>query len=389
MTKYIKSKWVLLFLLIPFFKPICFQYYEKLNVLETVFVVWKMISALISICLLMVYVLNRSKISKLMVWVFLFELSIVFSTGINHGYMMRSIIDAVSIVSYVALLYLAMKYNKKGLIHLLNKYMGILMIINLVVMVFFPGGLHADLYTNNENALYFMVTDNGSALFLIFCILIFVVDGIIAAHGISTKNKLLIAGCFFSAVLSHSATAIFSVILLIVSIILIFKSNITKIVNPVVLFVIYLLCFIYLITMQDNGVSEFILVNIFSRSSNFSGRYVLWKTALQMIRLHPWIGYGRIVHDYIPAWGGYFSSHNYVLEVLLQGGLLAFALFAGLILTSIKRLFLMHHSKVTNCLIFALWVIMIAALMESAVHSVYIFGVIFFCYHCKYVEKLE
>lgn len=389
MTRCFKSKWFLLFLLIPFFKPICFQYYAKLHMVENLFVAWKMFSALIIIFQLIVYVLKQSKLSKMIIWVFLFEFSIVFSTVINHGYLMRSLIDAISIVSYVAWLSLAMKYNRDGLIHLLGTYMGFLMIINLCVMVVFPGGLHADLYTNKENALYFMVTDNGSSLFLIFCVLTLAMEGMVTAHRISGKNKLLITGCFLSAVLSHSATTIFTVTLLIISLLFVFKSNVTKVINPAFLFLLYLLFFIYLITMQDNVVSRFILVNLFNRSSNFSGRYVLWKIALRMIRMRPWLGYGRIAHDYILAWGGYFSSHNYILEILLQGGLLAFMLFAGLVLISIKRLLLLHQSKVTNCLILALWVIMIAALMESAVHSVYIFGVIFFCYHCNRLGSAE
>lgn len=386
MTKYFKSKWLLMFLLIPFFKPICFQYYTKLGILENLFVVWKMVSAFISVGLLVIYILNCSRLSKLVIWTFLFEMSIVFSTVINQGYLIRSMIDAVSIISYVALLSLFIKYNKDALVRLLSILMGILMLINLGTMLLFPGGLPADLYTNSENALYFMVTDNGSALFLSFCVLLFVIEDFPKLHRISKKNKLFVACCFFSAILSHSATAIFSVTLLILSIIFICRSNITKIVNPVILVLIFILSFIYLMAMPDNAVSQFVQVYIFRRTSNFSGRYELWKTAINMIKMRPWIGYGRIAHDYIPAWGGYFSSHNYILELLLQGGLLAFVLYAVINFVSLKRVYPKHYGKVTNCLVFTLWVMMTAALMESAVHSVYIFGVISLCYHCRYLE---
>lgn len=170
------------------------------------------------------------------------------------------------------------------------------------------------------------------------------------------------------------------------AVILIYKSDLTKRYQPKVFFVLYVILFIYLISMQNGGLSQFVLEKIFNRSSNFSGRYILWESALKMISQHPWIGYGRTVQDYIAAWGGYYSSHNYLLELMLQGGIAAAGQFVFLIIVSIRKCSLIKQNKMINCLMFALLAILIAALMESAVHSVYIFGAIILCYHCQYLE---
>lgn len=138
--------------------------------------------------------------------------------------------------------------------------------------------------------------------------------------------------------------------------------------------------------MQNGMISQFITEELFNRSSNFSGRYVLWKTALGMIAKHPWIGYGRWAQDYIAAWGGYYSSHNYILELMLQGGIAATGQFLLLLIMSIKKCLLSRESKISNCLLFALLSILIAVLMEAEVHSVYIFGIIILCYSFRNPE---
>lgn len=386
MSKYLKNKYFLLFLIIPFFKPLCLQYYSKLRIIETIFVNWKIISALIGIICLGLYMWKQSRIPKIIVQVLLFELTIVFITGYKHGDMNRAMIDMVSIVAYTAMFVLTIKYNCKGFIRLLSKLLSILMVINLFTMIAFPSGIHADLYYNSENPLYFMVVDNGSALFIIFCVLLIMIDGIINEGYIAGKRKMLLFGCAASALLSRSATTIFSVFFLLTAVILIYKSDLTKRYQPKVFFVLYVILFIYLISMQNGGLSQFVLEKIFNRSSNFSGRYILWESALKMISQHPWIGYGRTVQDYIAAWGGYYSSHNYLLELMLQGGIAAAGQFVFLIIVSIRKCSLIKQNKMINCLMFALLAILIAALMESAVHSVYIFGAIILCYHCQYLE---
>ena len=55
-----------------------------------------------------------------------------------------------------------------------------------------------------------------------------------------------------------------------------------------------------------------------------------------MIQQEPLLGYGRTTNDYIEAWGGYYSSHNYVLEILLQGGVIALGFFIKIVLDAIN-----------------------------------------------------
>lgn len=228
MSKYLKNKWFLLFLIMPFFKPVCFQYYSNLWIVEKIFVNWKIVSALVGMLFLGLYMWNQSKIPKLVVQVTLFELTIVVITMYNHGYMNRAVIDAVSMVAYTTILILAIKYNYCGILRLLNNLLSILMGVNLVTMIAFPSGIPADLYRNTANPLYFMAVDNGSAIFLVFCVVIIILDSMVNEEYITGKKKILLAGCAMNALLSRSVTTICSVFLLLLMIFLVYKSDLVK-----------------------------------------------------------------------------------------------------------------------------------------------------------------
>ena len=387
MGRYLRSKCLFLFVFIPFFKPVCFQYYSSLQSIEQFFILWKVMAAGICLMVLAAYIWNVDRVPKLTVLVFLFECSIIVSTIYHQGELTRAAIDAVSIVSYTAFLALELKYNGRQSVHLMSSVMAVLLVLNLFSEIIFPGGMPADLYTNPENTLYFMVVDNGSALFLTFCIVLFVIDGMISYGRVKTAGKILIFFVVFSAVLSHSATAVITVILICAIIIFIIKSDFSEHQNSKVLFMIYVILFVYLITMQDNFISRFILQKIFQRSGDFTGRYYLWEQALNMIKEQPWLGYGRVAHDYIEAWGGYFSSHNYVLEMLLQGGVIALSIFICCVGYVIKKAGYTQHMKITCCLLFALFTALVASLMEATVHSVYVFGILVLCSSSYYLEK--
>lgn len=389
MRKYIENRWILLFLLIPFFKPVYFQYNSGSMWVENLFVVWKIVSAAVILAMLFIYMWSYSVIPKITLFIFFFEASILLSTIYHQGYMQRAVIDGISMIAYAALLFLTIKYSCREMLKALDFLLTLLMLVNLASILIFPAGMPADFYINTENSLFFMTVDNGSALFLGFCSMIIIIDGMVNKKKISGRRWLLLGLCLLSAVLSQSVTAVITMLVIIFLGIFVLVSDLSRLQNPRVFIAIYIALIIYLFSMQENVISDFIMTNLFHRTGNFTGRYVLWEAAFNMIRIHPWLGYGRIEHDYIVAWGGYFSSHNYILEILLQGGILALLLFVFIVAVAVGRLYRMRHCRISTCLTFFLITILIAAMMESAVHSVYIFGVIIFCYYCRKLEIIS
>lgn len=388
-VKYIEKDYLLYILLIPFFKPICFQYVSFLQWIDVLFMIWKVAAAVICFVLLFSYLQRNARIPRLISLTVLFETVIILSTLIHQGNLFRAIIDAVSMAAYVSLLVLGIQYNSAGILRTMSRLLGILMIANLISLLCFPSGIPADLYTNEENPLYFMVIDNGSAFFLIYCIVLFVVEGLFSRGTLGAGRILMILCALVSAVLSHSATAITAVLLMTAACFCIFATDLLKRWNPMILFIIYAVFSVCLITVRNNAILGFVLENIFHRSPTLTGRAVLWETAIAMIVKKTLLGYGRGFHDYIPAWEGYYSSHNYLLEILLQGGIVALFFFVLLVAHAIRKSMYTNRDKMTTCIIWSLLAILIAALMEAEVHSVYIFGCITLCAASRYLEKKQ
>lgn len=387
MKRYFQNPRIFTVLVIPFFKPILFQYISELYILEDIYIFWKILAAGFILSFFGLCILSSNRIPKMVLAIGIFELSILLSTFVYWGDISRALIDTISMISYTAFLVLSIKWDHVFTLRMLKKIMCILMLINLGSMILFPNGIPADLYHNQENALYFMTNDNGSTLFLIFVMTLILLDGQVNRKNRNYKNGILLFSSFLSALLSRSATAIVSLTLLLFGLFVIKKSKRIWKAMPKIIFILYMMLLLYLFTLQDSAVMEYVMTHILHRSGTFTGRYELWRTAWKMIGSQPWLGYGRLNHDYIAAWGGYFSSHNMIIEILLQGGMIALIAFASLMNIVIQRMRIAFFNKLAVCMALALAVILTAALMEAAVHSVYIFGLFIISYYS--IELIE
>lgn len=93
----------------------------------------------------------------------------------------------------------------------------------------------------------------------------------------------------------------------------------------------------------------FSVLNTLSRGegddvASLTGRTFIWQAALELIKFEPWVGYGfgaggSALEDYYSA-GAYgwrtYNVHNGFLQVLLDIGLIGFAVFSGVLLYGLK-----------------------------------------------------
>lgn len=379
MIRCFEHKGILLFLLIPFFKPICFQYDSRLLFLDDIFVMWKIIAAVCAVMLLFIDMNNRRRLYRLVLYAAVFEGSILFSTVIKHGYIQRAVIDAVSIVSFIIILFLWARHNSKLLIETLRIVMGILITMDMISKVMFPHGLPLNLYVNNdENSLYFMTLDNGSAFFLMFGFMVFTLDLTLYKRNKSRKiqNYVLFFISTASAFLSHSMTAVMGVCGYLVLYTLLCRENRMRVFATWILGLFYPFVILMIFLVSRSSAVGAVMQVFFNRNTTFTGRTLLWNNAIHLFRRSPVIGMGRLSHDYIAAWGGYFSSHNFWLELLLQGGVLAAVLYFLIVVYTIRKTAPFWNYHAVKSMGSVLFMMMFCGLMESVVHSVYLFGTI-------------
>ena len=151
-------------MILLFFKPICFQYFSNLLIIDNLFVYGKILVALIVSFDVFIRIYPRLKINYLTLSVFLFEFWIFVITIYNSGDIFRSLIDMVSIVVLVIMIQRFLSIDRIKTLFAIKCVLFSLTLFQLISILIFPYGLPADLYFNNgSNPLYFVTLDNGTS----------------------------------------------------------------------------------------------------------------------------------------------------------------------------------------------------------------------------------
>ncbi len=94
---------------------------------------------------------------------------------------------------------------------------------------------------------------------------------------------------------------------------------------------------------------KWLIKGVFHKSVSLSKRTKLWRRLLKRFRKRPLLGYGVLSPDRFRKMTRYSNKHwvhchNYILELLIKGGLLAIAVFAALLLWTSQELEKMNHT---------------------------------------------
>ena len=382
MKKYFNKDLFLSFLIIPFLKPISFQYISSLHSIDKLLDIWK----LVSIGIIFISYILSWKITKSIILIILLELSIVLSSFINNADLIKSTTNLLTVVGFSMLVELAIRTNLNKFIKVILMIQIPLFIINLVLIILYPNGLvFADLYTkNNINPLYFLTIDNGfSKWILSFIGFIFIEHGYFKT-GKRLKLILLWILTLFTIITIDSASCLFifimfTLILLICNLLKVNKIPVTAV------SLVYIIVFTMVVIFGSlNGIMG-IVTTMLGRSSTLTGRTSLWILAINLIKKKPLIGYGYTSGN-IKIWGGYFSSHNAILELLIHGGLISLIIFIVLMIRTVRN---MKHSygyfqKIIFTIVFLYFLIF---LVETGM-NIYFFAFIILANNCNInIEK--
>ena len=381
---FLNSKFIMFIMLSTFFKPICFQFFSKYIWIEKIFIIGKILVAGVILVRTFSFLKLKKKRQDIIYKIIIFELWIVVITVFKGNNMLRAVTDFITISALFLMIELFAKIDFKKFINVFEKLLLILIIFQILTEILFPNGLKADLYTNTENPLFFVTTDNGT--FGLLCLFIFIFNFNRKTYADNKKIKYIIYNflSLSTAILSRSSTALICTVTLIIGI---FCSRIKnfKIIERKSLWIILFLIVVYFIFAGPNSLIIKFISNI-TNKRNFTGRDFLWNEAIQLIIESPLIGYGRRIEDYLKVWGGTYSSHNIFLETMLQGGIIALILLIRIILNTLKDISRLNNKQVKKISFVTLFILLISMMMEANVHSVYLFSIMAMV---NYIKKNE
>lgn len=288
----------------------------------------------------------------------LYQAVIIFSSTFNNGISLGIIV--VTIVSIILFLILQSEYCREVLIAV-----SIIIIVSVVINI--PTMLPR---IGEENAKYFIGGKNALGTILIpgaFILLISCLE----TNGIITKSAIIVLIlCALTVIIGSSGTGI---VVVACTIILLFVSNIFKPTKAIYLGVIFS-AYVLLLIFSEIFLTTDLWLNFtdfLGKSSSLTSRTTIWRLAGELFRGNWLFGAGRGVEiAYINTWGEkqvIYEAHNFILEILMEGGFVGLALFGTLFFKATKGL---NMSNIKHKMVFiALCVLLINGLTESTVNG--------------------
>lgn len=244
----------------------------------------------------------------------------------------QSILFPIYYVGQVALWYLINDwFIGKGSLRLLRmsrKYVGAVIVITFLQQMLAPGIFG---YTASMNARTFFTSDNFLGYYYVAYIAVCFVLDFVDYKKTQPKTYLMVGICLASIIRAWSVKSVIGIACIVLYILFAYRKKISRLLTPKVLFITFILIFVGIVffNVQDNFIGFF--SRYFGKSATVSVRYYIWVQAIENIKENPIFGFGiregqRLLLQSTMA-GNARSSHNIVLELILEGGLIGFGIY--------------------------------------------------------------
>lgn len=256
----------------------------------------------------------------------------IFFTARFHGNFMTSIESLInSLVICVAFDYW-LSYAYKDFIYYLRKILFILVISNFVTVVIFKDGLYeTSIYSIN----WLLGQKNSHLTYIMMAIIIEGIYSYNTFKKIKFLNKLYMITCCISLYLVDAATGFMIATIYVIFLIVFVNYSNNKYVKLVLdsfsigkIILVMLIVTIFVVFLQDMSFIENNFAGIFgtmNRDVSFTGRTVIWKKSIDLIKKNLWLGQGVVNSALFGKMTGIPAgthAHNYILNILVMGGII-------------------------------------------------------------------
>ena len=306
--------------LFPFFKP---YYITQFSGITQIYNILQIFVAVIMIF----EFLKGEKLSKTIGIIMIMEICLIFSSVLSD----LNIIDTVkNVIQTIILCILIENFSKKDISKLflaLKILLVFFLIIDFIFVIKYPLGIRIDLY----NVWFFGAKNSQIAYILPALFVTYIYNFILhkTNRWFKIEYIVLVLISFYILYIVNSVTSI--IVLLLFFILLFFSHNKFYIsISMKKISILYFILFLSIVVFQiQNYFSDF-FINILGKDVTFTGRTNIWNDTIQFIKNRLLLGYGlepsylRVIKlNDIAA----LNSHNMILEIIYNGGMLLFSIF--------------------------------------------------------------
>lgn len=304
---------------------------------ETSFhVLFKISKFAVAATVLFFFIIRKVKLNALSIGTIAFEGLLLLSTVLNGSAIEDWISDSAYIIVLILFAQMVMEQDAPLLLLAMSIVLGLYTHINTICRVLYPLGMYTS--SVGYRNCWFLGYDNCACVFIQLAITVALFRILYYRDCFLLWDwSVLVSGCWFILVQEIATTivaeaAFFAVV--IVSRNKVFRSKIP--IGTLVVAGMFLLFFlIQFASVQENSIFAFVF-KILGRNTTFTGRTRIWSLALREIQNGKWfLGRGlQTVAMYQSHFGGlgFGHLHSYYLQVIYEGGFLAFTALFGVLM---------------------------------------------------------
>ena len=344
--KLMNSKFMLFLIFFILLKPGSFSEYTAWKNIGNVINILRMFTC---VWCLFYFLLRRGKIDKFILFIILFYCSLLFSTFYFSQSYVNLIYEFASILSWIVLFKINMLDNKDKFLTTLENTFFVLLLINFITIILFPGGFY--LNSSGYSGNYFLGYDNNLITYIFPALALSFTNSLNKNGKIGLKSIFLLIISFCSIIFTWSATGVVSMVIMIV---LFFAYTINKKDFPIKKYIVVALClFIGIVFLRFQNIFSFIIEGWLKKDLTFTGRTYIWDIFIGEIKKSILIGHGIVDSKYLIRTLNAGHAHNYFLQILYQGGFVTFSMFLGFFFSAINKVKNCKEKKYVGIVIFA------------------------------------
>ena len=346
------------------------------NAMSTsIYQAWQIISIC---CLLIMFLLKNTqiKVGWAIALFSVYQIVILFSSVFNNGISPGIIVVTIASLLIFILLQTDLYYE---IISAVSIIVTLALLINFPIMLQNRGSVNAKFFIGGKNAL---------GIFLIPGIFLLLINSLEKNGKIGKLALFLIAFSLITVFIGSSGTGIVVAFCALLFLLLTVKFKPPKAIYLGIIFTIYAL---FLLFFNYFSLTDFWLKfnDLLGKDSTLTSRATIWNIARGLIKENWLFGAGRGVElSYVNTWGERrttYEAHNLILEILMEGGIVALLLFGTLFFKAVKHLDLDDAKH--RIVFIALCVILMNGLTESTGNSFLV--MILLSIGCRYANEQE
>lgn len=173
--------------------------------------------------------------------------------------------------------------------------------------------------------------------------------------------------CFLQILIAYSATSFCAFIVMGILALVSLKKRTRKFLNSLTYSISYIVVTFSVVVLRVQNLMGPVISVILRKDVTFTGRTILWDQAFQkLFGWHFFTGYGNDYYWRILEWKGALQkhAHNEVLNMLMLGGIFAFASMATMVVVAIRRLYKQRFQDIANVFAIGLAGFLVIAIAE-------------------------